>query len=290
MKRRSKPAAGLGRFFRLALLAFFLMALTAFLFFIRQFFLGSFWDGRGRLTVLEIREKNLVIHSWEEGEGAVEILLPGETYVNLSSLGYLRINALEEMGRLKNEPNLVTETAAGVVGAGIDGKIQIPNPKSQIPIKWRTDLIPETNLSWWDLSRFWVKCKFARTRKIDLSETRFLEKVILADGSEIKTLKIESVQRTIEDLLLDKRLREEAIPLEILNNSQESGLADFWAKIIEGGGGFAAALGNFQGYLDHCEIRSLKKNYTTEKLLRWTGCQLNTNIKPERGEITVIVK
>jgi len=271
------------------------------------FFKNSVWDGRSRLNLaLKISPISLV--SFDARSQTINFLIiPDGTYIEAAGdYGPYRIEKIYPLGELEGRGMaLLTASLEGYLGLPIDGWLMADEKWEEAGGARRllSDLIGTmmkdklmTNLSYWDLARLWLMTSRTRAHKIEavnLGETTVAEEFSLPDGTQSRRINSQRINQIISRLFTDDRLRQEDLAIAIMNAGGKTGLAAKGARLVTNIGGRLVEVGDWPEPLDSCQIKTTpdnKKTYTSQKLAKVFGCQIETDLgKEARWDLLIIL-
>ena len=282
-------------------------------------FSRSIWDGKSRLNLVLANEKVSIFSLDPLERTAVFLSIPPQTFIDVIH-GYdlYRVETIYKLGQLENHKGgeLLAESLQENLGIPIDAYASISNFKFQIS-NFKAYILEcfkfllgngQTNLTKWDLLRLWWETRRVRQDKIavvDLQEEAVLKEIVFADGSKGFEIEKEKMEKIAQKIFKDQKLRQEDLPIAILNSTSHSGLAERGARIIKNIGGRVVQIGNTensklpalpagrQNSNSKCEVRSKKthqKSYTVKKLVKIFNCRWGgEDLADYRAEVVLIL-
>ncbi|PIU04021.1 hypothetical protein COT44_00040 [Candidatus Shapirobacteria bacterium CG08_land_8_20_14_0_20_39_18] len=267
-------------------------------------FSRSVWDGKQRINfVIENSRINLVSYSPTNQELTL-ITLPDELLLNVPrGYGEFTARALPKLVSQEKRPELLKETIQENFAVPVDGWINVSNfGKENNPRNRVTDafiaalkLNGLTNLSDWDLIRFWWAARAVRSsniQSIDLSDYRCLVEGKLPDGTPIFKLNQEMLDSVIQKYFPDDSLRASNLTVQILNGTDHSGLGQSASRILTNMGIKIIDVGNMGNGIEKCEVRGgeeLKNSYIVKKISGIFNCDWLELTEKGRSDIIVVI-
>ncbi len=293
----------------LVLIFLFLFLLIFSVFKIYRSLAKSLWDGQNQFNVV-INSQPVSLVSFNPLEEKINLLLiPNGTFIEtIHGYGPYRIESVYKLGELKgNGAELLTGSLQDSFGLAVEGFLkgvsdewQKNGLKNSLLNQFFDSFVHDkkTNLSHWDLLRFWWRIKMIREDKItliDLSETSVSQEVDLPDGTKAMKVDTERLDRIISQFFADEMIKKEDLTIAVLNKTEKIGLANKAAKLISNIGGLVINIGAQVKNVDkkdNCEIKSEKKyknSYTVKKLSKIFNCQWVGEPDSEQRSMVVIL-
>lgn len=275
----------------------------------------SVWDGRSRINLV-FRSKPLFIASLEPSEAVMDLLVvPDGTFIEAAhGYGPYRVEVIYSLGELEGKGEaLLADSLQEYLGVPLDAYVS-PDKKELIidnfnkTVKIKTQILGvmmglfkgegKTNLSRWDLLRLWwetVRLKNSKINVVNLSETSASSEATLPDGTKATKIEPERLDRIVNRLFVDEKIRAEDLTLAVLNSTGKSGLANQGARLIANIGGRVVKVGEIEGMagIEKCQIRSEEKQretYTVRKIREIFDCQWSREkIEGQRTEVVIIL-
>ncbi len=318
-EQQARQKKKLAILFRLAILIIILGVLAGVgLFLVRQV-RSSKLPPNSRITLV-FRTSPVIVTSFDP-DGQLTILsIPEKTYVEVPyGFGSYRLGAVWDLGEQeKMGGKLLAETMQELIGLPIEGWIggkqgtgnieqgqeTVLNAKNNLT-SWGIFLRPgrileslknlKTNLTVMDLAKIWLRAKNTRFDKIfflDLEKTSALSPLVLADGSEAKTLDLSLLDIATAGLFKESKVVNERILIEVLNGADKPGLASRVARLITNIGGKIVNVGTSQEKVDRCQIKGegqFVESFTASELSRVFNCELKTGKPDSRADLQLII-
>jgi len=275
-----------------------ILVLTAFLFKAVKVYQKSVWQSYERINLVFPGCQPLIVFSYAKspsdtllGENGtlVAILIPSDTQIKVvHGYGDYRVEAIEKLEKLEKR-KLLASSLEQALNLPINGFVKTGNCPVETKLENLKDFFSksllsgllgetETNLTRWDLARlFWAgrKLNLAQVKKLDLQALSVLEKVILPDGSQVYKISEEKLMLITKEHFREESLRKEALAVEILNGTDEPGLAEKAARMLLNLGVEVVGLDNAPDR-ENCVLKGkmeLKKTYTAKRLKAIFNCQ-----------------
>lgn len=268
------------------------------------------WDGKNRIN-LAFQAKPVLVTSFSLEEASLKTLVISEgTLIEvIHGYGFYRAESIYQLGELEGQGGeLLTSSLQEYLGLPIDGYIKDDNLEfsTQNPAEFKRSLVRamielakgkgKTNLTRWDIFRLWWEIRKLKTKEvalIDLGETNALSLVVLPDESQAAEVDLERLDRIVQPLFIDERIRFENLAIVVLNGTSYPGLARRGTRLISNIGGRVTGVAGSKGRRARCEVRSKKGNknsYTVKKIAKVFDCQWGgENLEDQRAEVVVIL-
>ncbi|MBI3981081.1 LytR C-terminal domain-containing protein, partial [Candidatus Microgenomates bacterium] len=128
---------------------------------------------------------------------------------------------------------------------------------------------------------------------VDLYSTNLLIEDRQADGSLVLTAQPEVLDNELHNLFNEEGIIKERLKSEILNSTDEPGLAEKAARIVTNLGVQVINTGNFNSPISYCLIYTAKEDvssYTVSRLATIFHCQIKETVLPEsRADLSIMV-
>ncbi len=275
----------------------------------------------GRVTVV-FSSHPLLIVSLNEQQEMVIVSIPDKTHVETThGFGSYRLGAVWALGKQEKIGGaLLAETVQELLGIPVDGWVGpddinsewtvantknditdlknkltsltvLLNPKQIINLKKNV----QTNLSIFDLARFWYSARSVRFDKIifvDLEKTPALATLSLADGSQALTADTSLIDKEIKDLYKDNRIVDEHLLIEVLNGTDKPGLANRIARLIVNLGGTVVSIGNISKPVKNCQLSGdsqALQSFTSQRIALVFNCQTVPATENLRADLQILI-
>lgn len=313
-KFKKKPKNGVA--FKVFLGAVFLVSFLA-LIFLAKTVKNSRWGEDERLNLLFVQEPLVFVSLDPRSKTLTWLTLPFNAYLFVPpDFGFYRLGAVWELGELEGKGEggkLLAKTLEEFLALPVDGYLKIPNftlgfeknfPRQNFfsPPIFRN---LKTNLSFFDLVKiwfFWQKAGFGKNNFLDLTTETFFTDLVLPDGNKVKSPRPENLESLLENLFWEEKIREENLKIEILNATEQAGLAHAVARLLTHLGVTVINVGNIElesvkdtSLGKKCLLQpgvknfNLQKSFTTQKLAKIFSCQIKKTQRPEsRADLVLI--
>lgn len=275
----------------------------------------------GRTTVV-LNTIPVLLLSFEPKNKLIIISLPSNIYLQVPrGFGSYKLSSIWDLGDLEKSVGggrLLKETIEEFIGIPVDGWLgwkignyhigsqeeDIISSKNRLT-SWKYLVKPketlalfknvQTNLNLLDLVWFWWQIKLTRFDKmnyIDLSHTEVLSKLTLADKSEVVTVNPLALDYFLKELFYDAKIINEHIGIEVLNGTDQAGLANRFSRLITNLGGNIITLGNSDQRIDQCLIIGEKKileSYTGQRFINIFNCKKIIQKPESRADLQIVV-
>jgi len=264
----------------------------------------------GRLNVLIVGDP-VILWSYNQKENySTFITIPAEVQIEgVYGYGRYTLASLWQLGQIDKVKNLLSESLAEALGLPIPwyvGRAQVlTSAKIEDPlILIRQIFNPgfawlalkqslETNISWTTSGYLtWVANQItpSRLKVIALDSDTSLESEILPDGSTVKVLLPEKLDRLLGDNFEDDEVRREALTVAIYNTTDFPNLGQRWARTLSHLGVLVITVGNRQPEEKRCTLTLAKENkakYTTRLIEQVLDCQPVFQPEPLRADLEI---
>lgn len=279
----------------------------------------SSWDGKTRLNLV-VASSPVVVASLEPREKTLTLVsIPEVTYLEVPrGFGLYRIGAVFELGHLEGrEGRLLAETVEQFLGVPVEGYLRLESrsekwkvregDEEQMRMLVRQSLsittlfsllrgdpflkTMETNLSFWDLGRAWWlarQVRFDKIRFYDLEKVGVLEDLVLPDGTVGKTAEAGKLDEVLTGLFIEGQIRKENLTVELLNSTNQPGLAQQASRMIANLGGNVVKIGNQEGEIGKCQIFG-PESETVMKLVKIFACEKKSSLLESRAQVVIIL-
>ena len=267
-------------------------------------FRHSLWDGQNRINLVLNIDPISIVSFDPDSQTINSLLIPNGTYIETArEHGPYRIEKIYSLGELEEGGmELLSASLETYFGLPIDGWIAADEgwKKPEGTKSFLSGLVilafkdkSLTNLGRWDLVRLWLIVNQTRGHKIEtvnLGETTVAEKFALPDGTQASKIDQQRISRIISRLFTDQRICQENLAIAIMNAGTETGLAAKAARLIINIGGRLIEIGDWPEELENCQVKTVKKNYTSKKLSQVFGCQETTDLeKGAKWDLLIIL-
>lgn len=155
----------------------------------------------------------------------------------------------------------------------------------------------KTDLAFWELIFLNWRIKNLACSEADyfnLGETKVLKEKELPDKTKVYEAEEADLDILMRKIFAERKIEEEGIEMEILNATEESGLAFQLARLIKNMGGRVVSLGNSEEAFDHSVIRYTEEAGETATLKRIGEATVfelekRDDLGESRSEIQIIV-
>ena len=152
-------------------------------------------------------------------------------------------------------------------------------------------------MSRWDLVRLWLAIRKLRADKIteiNLQETATLKELKLPDESIVLETEFTQLDSLIQRFFSDRQIREEALKIEILNATEQPGLANQLARLINNIGGGVISINNAESASWRTKVKitneEWKDFYTVKKLEKILGIEAEVGeMENSRADLLIIL-
>lgn len=271
-------------------------------------FHGSIWDGKNRINVALNQSPVTVLSLSPKDQKMVLLTIPNGTYLEtINGYGFYKIESIYPLGELDNKGGeLLSGSLEEYLGIPVDGYLSV-KPCVSLEVREKkicllrelwTSLFSarQTDLSKWDILRLWWGVNQIRLSKInvsDLCQSQLCEEVILPDGSKIRQLGSDIIDKISANLFADPQIKNEGLSLALLNGTPHYGLANRGARILTNIGSTVLKISDWDNMLSICEIRCPKRmteSYTFKKTQNLFNCRWQEDdLKKDRVDILLIV-
>lgn len=258
---------------------------------------ASLWDGKSHLNLVLISSaaeaKNTFVISLEPGKSLNILVLPDNLYLEVPyGYGQYQLGSIYPLGELEGQAGkLMKATIQQSLAIPVEAYLKLSqNCFGQEPAECCLEALKgrgETDLSRWDLFRLWLKIKELRQdemSRVNLIETASLKELELPDGTVVLETESTLMDSLVKKFFSDRRVRDEALKIEILNATKYGGVANEVARLLDNTGGVVIGINNAEVKSQKSKIKSqdekIKNSYTVKKLEKILG------IETEAGEMT----
>ncbi len=284
---------------------FFLSALAVF--FGYQQVRASLWDGKSHLNLVLISSaaeaKNAFVISLEPEKSLNILVLPDNLYLEVpSGYGQYQLGSIYPLGELEGQAGeLMKATIQQSLAIPVEAYLKLSqNCFGQEPagcclaaLKGRG----ETDLSRWDLFRLWLKIKELRQdeiNRVNLTETATLKELELPDGTVVLETEITQIDSLVKKFFSDRRVREEALKIEILNATKYGGVANEVARLLNNIGGAVISVANSENQIQKSKLKiqneGMKNLYTVKKIEKILGIEAEAGeMADSRADLVIIL-
>jgi hypothetical protein len=252
-----------------------------------RFFSKSIWDGRSRLNLILGGEQVKVFSLNPQERSMILLTFPPNTFLKVVyGYGDYPVESIYNLGRLGEHrgEELLQASFQENLEVPIDGYLW--KQKGNLSFK---NLLNQalfshqvlTNLNKWDVLRLWWQVRGIRPGsaglvEVDLEKAGVLSEVVLADESRGFQIDAEKISLTLEKYFKDEKLRQEDIPLAILNGTRHSALAAKAKRLVNHLGGRVVEVGEWEEQISGCQLRAARsklQSFTFLKLQKIFNCQ-----------------
>lgn len=284
---------------------FFLSALAAF-FGYRQV-RASLWDGKSHLNLVlissAVEAKNALVISLEPEKSLNILVLPDNLYLEVPyGYGQYQLGSIYPLGELEGQAGkLMKATIQQSLAIPVEAYLKLSrNCSGQEPAGCCLEALKgrgETDLSRWDLFRLWLKIKQLRqdeASRVNLIETSILKELELPDGTVVLKTESTLMDNLVKKFFSDRRVRDEALKIEILNATKYVGVANEVARLLDNIGGVVIGINNAEVKSQKSKIKSqdekIKNSYTVKKLEKILGIEAETGeMGDSRADLLIIL-
>jgi hypothetical protein len=246
VKRLKKRQEKIKQLFIKLLTLLFLLILGFLLFFFVKTFKNSVWDGRHQINFV-VQEKQVVFYSFYPQQEVLNIIVfAGDTHIptaggfgeypvaNIYKLGELESVRGEKLLQLSLQEFLAVPVEGVVINKKTSGLGDFINFWTFATCSFKNSCT--TNLTAWDMLRLGIsltRLKAGQIKKINFSETDFIEEQILPDGSQVAKpnyLKIDSLSL---EYLSDPEILKENLTVKVLNATLNPGLVNKIGRLVK---------------------------------------------------------
>lgn len=249
----------------------------------------SRWQGEQINLVMSTEKSTAVVSLTANDKQLNFLLLPEFLYFQLpKDLGDYPLGSVYSLGEIEGwGGGLLRKSLEGLLGIPIEGCIKAsfgdlevnPSLESLKNFFWQAIIRQKkTDFTFWDLGRFYLKVRQLHSSDcnfINLKETGLLQEKELADKTRVFEVSKDQIDVLIKKNFSEKLIKEEAIEIEILNSTEQAGLAGNLARMIDNMGGRVISLGNSQSRVSTSLIRystrEIKESETLKRLMMATG-------------------
>lgn len=273
---------------------------------------GAVWDGSSRVNLVLITDPIGVVSFDPQEKTLTLVLIPSQTYVEVPhGFSFYRFGAVYDLGELdKRGGTLLMETAQEFLGAPMGGYIKVQSTKDEdikntvrqtlgmasvVPVL-RGNPAVKTNLTAYDLFRLWWSTRQVRSDKIkalNLDDLGVLENIGLPDGTAIKQADPTALDGKVGKFFAEDKILEENLKIEVLNSTQQVGIGNRVARLIQNMGGEVVNVGSIEAEISQCQIKfnsKVSNDFTLTRLARIFNCQKSeTKDRENRSDLTVIL-
>lgn len=258
---------------------------------------NSLWDGKSRLNFV----LNNFVFSLEPEKSLTILSLPVNLYLEVPhGYGQYQLGSVYELGQLENRgEELLKETIQQNLAIPVEAYGQMINDQCSM-LNCFLFLLQgrgETDLSRWDLVRLWLAIRKLRADKIteiNLQETATLKELKLPDESIVLETEFTQLDSLIQRFFSDRQIREEALKIEILNATEQPGLANQLARLINNIGGGVISINNAESASWRTKVKitneEWKDFYTVKKLEKILGIEAEVGeMENSRADLLIIL-
>ena len=289
-----------------------------------RFTSGSVWDGSGKISLVIISNPLLLVTFDKPEETASVISIPSNTFINVPyGYGSYKISSIYPLGELEPKRGggrLLASTIESVFGVPVDGfiggkkgvfeNIIINNKEDYLSVKMSLFSLKNlfnpfavagfvksninTNLSSYDILRLWLEFRNIRFDKVsvyNLSHLDILSDEKLPDLSQVKIIDPDKLDKVLEGVFEDSKVREENLSIVVTNTSGVLGIAASCGRIIANMGAKLVATQTGDTANERCIIKGdahSLKSYTATRLRRIWGCKEGKG-SAGQGDLTVTI-
>lgn len=227
-------------------------------------------------------EKQVFVLSFQDKEGLILFFSPNQRVQVARGFGEYELGKVYKLGQLEGKGSeLVRETfevAFSIPVFGVfyeEGGVYF---ESVNPRKVFQKL-------------FWLSLK--GKIKTDLSRKDIFALLLQVGEIDKDKVKVAEFKNEVNGLFKDKKLRQEALAVEVLNSTQHSGLAQSWGDFLETAGCLVVRVGETSPDVKKCILEldeSLSGSYTAFWLRKVLGCEERSLAdKSERVKFRIIL-
>ncbi|MEK7165874.1 MAG: hypothetical protein AAB874_03665 [Patescibacteria group bacterium] len=232
---------------------------------------SPFWFPKWRVTlVLNTSPLAVVSFAPDSKEPVLVITIPNDLYVKVpNEYGYYPLGSVERLAEIEQKPDLLARTVERVLAVKITGWIKDPQPttlSSDDKTKAVKDYLlkqaspfskSSTNLTQIDrllMALRLIRLGGERFQRVWLGIGSLSHDETLADGTIVKQVDLEALDRVLEGVFTDSQIRQEALIVEVRNGSQKSFAARDFARYVSTIGGKVTAINNAPAQSEACII------------------------------------
>lgn len=246
----------------------------------------SFFNKISRINLIITNSKNFnAVFSAEENNSFLFTLVPTEKIVLARGFGEYEIGKIYSLGELdKKGGELLSQSVQEFWSIPIFGYVESESINEKKILESKRGEIRKLIKNC-----IFGKCK-TNLKNLDLLVLYF--KLLKTNDNNILSKKIGLNEKI--NLLKDKKIRNEALAIEVLNSTDHTGLAEKAKNLLENIGGRVVRLSEAESHLNNCKIivkPNLIVTYTFGFLREIYGCDIEKSNEGagNRADITLIL-
>ncbi len=251
----------------------------------------SAWDGESRVGVVLFVNKGesqeLMLVSYEPDGEAVWMYLPQDMQVGVSrGYGKYPVRSLWNLAEQENDRRLLTESITLLIGVPFEWWVNIDQDRLSCDVmNWdciksaliygRNHLHLSTNMVWWDRVKLLWKMKsldVGDVVNLDLTRAGRSKSEVEVDGKEVLVY----LDEYTGSRLVDRRIRNEALSVRVVNTLAVNGLGGAVERIIVGMGGRVVSVESIQADIGKCLVKGneeMLQSLTAKKMINLWNCE-----------------
>ncbi len=263
----------------------------------------SVWDGESRIGVVLFVNKGdgheLMLMSYEPDGEAVWTYLPADMQIGVSrGYGKYSASSLWNLSEQENDRRLLTESVTLLLGVPFEWWVNIGQENlSCNDMNWeciksglvygRNHLRLLTNMVWWDRMKLLWRMRdldIGDVVNLDVTKAGRSKSEVEVDGKEVLVY----LDEYTGSRLVDRRIRNEALSIRIVNTLMINGLGSAVERVIVGMGGRVVSVESIPTDIGKCLVKgneSMLKSLTAKKMMSLWNCEPSVGVVDSKANL-----
>lgn len=241
-------------------------------------------------------------------ERTIIVTLPESLYVAVPyGYGDYRLGSVWKLGVIEKKEQLLADTTGDLLGVKVSGWFTKPeiidlDANSFLPasvkeafLPWgKTETTVKTNLNFLDQFLLYLKLSGLRANMVKVysleKDASLIENKVLPDGSDATVVNEKFLHNFLEQKFEETDVRQEVITLSVFNYTKVPNVGQKFAQYLTNLGGKVINIGNAEGDIVACEVRTAEKNKNKiiiTYLHKELGCSVLPSEENQKSDVVV---